>query len=58
MANIIEKAAKSGWLGTRAKVSGETNTADWSTKPVKPKDAPQPANQLEAMKRRQSKFGV
>lgn len=53
MDNLWEKAAKSGWLGTRAKVSADTKTADWSTK----KEEQKPVNQMDAMKRRQAKLG-
>jgi hypothetical protein len=50
-----EKAAKSGWLGTKAKVSADAGKADWSNKKV---ETNAPVNQLDAMKRRQSKLGV
>ena len=56
MDNFFEKAAKTGWLGTRAKTAADTKTADWSTK-EEPKPQ-QPNSQLEAMKRRQAKFGL
>lgn len=49
-----EKIAKSGFLGTKAKVSAEAGKAEWSHKKEEPK--PQ-APQLEAMKRRQAKAG-
>lgn len=53
MDNWYEKVAKSGFLGTKAKVSAEAGKADWSSK----KEEQKPVNQVDAMKRRQAKLG-
>jgi len=50
-----ENLARKGFLGTRAKVSADTKSADWSSKPEAPKKE---VNQLEAMKRRQAKLST